>query len=181
MEKRTKEELQVRYREIQDRMGELNTTAAEGKRELTDAEKREWNELTREAELIMLNIQDQMTSAELAKHREQVNKGEQLREYLKNVRLGKADRELLLAPAEFVSSPGYIDNSGAINLTIHEMIPTLHEGLDLPQSLRIVTGVTGNEIWPVSINDAEMEEVVVVALTDQTLDFATLQLLAVSV
>ena len=178
MEKRTKEELQVRYREIQDRMGELNTTAAEGKRELTDAEKREWNELTREAELIMLNIQDQMTSEELAKHREQVNKGEQLREYLKNVRLGKADRELLLAPAanSGVSSPaGYIDNSGAINLTIHEMIPTLHEGLDLPQSLRIVTGVTGNEIWPVSINDAEMEEVgEVVALTDQTLDFANI-------
>ena len=178
MTKKTKDELQVRYREIQDRMGELNVTAAEGKRELTDDEKREWNALTREAELVMMDLQGQMTSEELAKHREVVSKGEQLREYLKNVRMGKADRELLLTPAtgSGVSNPaGYVSNSGAINLTIHEMIPTLHEGLDLPQSLRIVTGVTGNEIWPVSINDAEMEEVgEVVALTDQTLDFANI-------
>ena len=178
MTKKTKDELQVRYREIQDRMGELNGTAAEGKRKLTEDEQREWDALTREANLVMMDIQGQMTSEELAKHRENVNKGEQLREYLKNVRLGKADRELLLAPAadSGVSSPaGYIENSGAINLTIKEMIPTLHEGLDMPQSLRIVTGVTGNEIWPVSINDAEMEEVgEVVALTDQTLDFANI-------
>ena len=39
------------------------------------------------------------------------------------------------------------------------MIPTLHEGLGLPVGLGIVTGVTGNEVWPVSINDVEMEEV----------------------
>ena len=178
MAKKKKDELQVRYREIQDRMGELNVTAAEGKRELTADEKREWNALTREAELVMMDLQGLMTADEMAKHREQVNKGEQLREYLRNVRQGKADRELLLAPAtgSGVSSPaGYVSNSGAIALTIHEMIPTLHEGLDLPKSLRIVTGVTGNEIWPVSINDAEMEEVgEVVALTDQTLDFANI-------
>ena len=178
MTKKTKDELQVRYREIQDRMGELNVTAAEGKRKLTEDEQREWDALTREANLVMMDLQGQMTSEELAKHREQVNKGEQLREYLKNVRLGKADRELLLAPAAdsgVISPAGYIENSGAINLTIKEMIPTLHEGLDMPQSLRIVTGVTGNEIWPVSINDAEMEEVgEVVALTDQTLDFANI-------
>ena len=33
--------------------------------------------------------------------------------------------------------------SGAIELTIHEMIPTLHEGLGPPETLRIVTGVVG--------------------------------------
>ena len=119
-----------------------------------------------------------MTDEELAKHREVISKGEQFREYLKKVRQGQADRELLLASAadSGVSSPaGYIANSGAINLTIHEMIPTLHEGLDLPASLRIVTGVTGNEVWPVSINDVEMEEVgEVVALTDQTRPFANI-------
>ena len=38
MTKKTKDELQVRYREIQDRMGELNVTAAEGKREAEAAE-----------------------------------------------------------------------------------------------------------------------------------------------
>ena len=55
------------------------------------------------------------------------------------------------------------------------MIPTLHEGLDLPAPLRIVTGVTGNEIWPVSLNDVEMEEVDEVAsLNDQVLNFGNI-------
>ena len=179
MTKKTKDELQIRQREIQDRMSEMNDKVMSEKREkFTEDEQREWNNLSREYEMNQREITSQMTDEELAKHREVVSKGEQLREYLKAVRQGKADRELLLTPAtdSGVSTPaGYVSNSGAINLTIHEMIPTLHEGLDLPQSLRIVTGVTGNEIWPVSINDAEMEEVgEVVALTDQTLDFANI-------
>ena len=179
MEKKTKDELQVRNREIQDRLSEMNDVLVREKRdEMTADEKREWNELSRERQLNVMQIESMMTDDELAKHREVVSKGEQFREYLKKVRQGQADRELLLASAadSGVSSPaGYIANSGAINLTIHEMIPTLHEGLDLPASLRIVTGVTGNEVWPVSINDVEMEEVgEVVALTDQTLDFANI-------
>ena len=178
MKKMTKDELQVRNREIQDRLSELNDVAVREKRNFTEDEQREWDNLSRESELNTREITSQMTSEELAKHREVVSKGEQFREYLKNVRMGKADRELLLTPAtgSGVSNPaGYVINSGAIALTIHEMIPTLHEGLDLPASLPIVTGVTGNEIWPVSINDAEMEEVgEVVALNDQTLDFANI-------
>ena len=174
MEKKTKDELQIRYREIQDRMGELNVAAAEGKRELTEDEKREWNALTREAEVIMMDIQGQMTDAELAKHREQVNKGEQLREYLRQTKDAGAKREILLWPAS-QGSTSNITASGAIQLSIHEMIPTLHEGLDLPETLRIVTGVEGNELWPVSVNDVEMEEVgEVEALNDQVLDFANI-------
>jgi HK97 family phage major capsid protein len=146
--------------------------------EMTADEKREWNELSRERQLNMMQIESMMTDDELAKHREVISKGEQFREYLKLVRQNKADRELLLRPADNsgVSSPaGYVSNSGAINLTIHEMIPTLHEGLDLPKTLKIVTGVTGNEVWPVSINDVEMEEVgEVESLADQTLDFANI-------
>lgn len=174
MTKKTKDELQVRYREIQDRMGELNVTAAEGKRKLTEDEQREWDALSREASLVEMDLRGQMNDEELAKHREVISKGEQLREYLKAVRQGKADREITLFPAS-VGSTSNITASGAINLTIHEIIPTLHEGLDLPGSLRIVTGVEGNEIWPVSINDAEMEEVgEVEALNDQVLDFANI-------
>jgi HK97 family phage major capsid protein len=174
MTKKTKDELQVRYREIQDRMSELNVTAAKEKREFNDEEKREWNALSRESELVMMDIQSQMTSDELAKHREHVNKGEQLREYLRQTKEAGAKREILLWPA----SPGSTSNitaSGAIELSIHEMIPTLHEGLDLPATLKIVTGVTGNELWPVSVNDVEMEEVgEVEALSDQILNFANI-------
>jgi HK97 family phage major capsid protein len=179
MEKKTKDELQVRNREIQDRLSEMNDVLVREKRdEMTADEKREWNELSRERQLNMMQIESMMTNDELAKHREVISKGEQFREYLKLVRQNKADRELLLRPADNsgVSNPaGYVSNSGAINLTIHEMIPTLHEGLDLPKTLKIVTGVTGNEVWPVSINDVEMEEVgEVESLADQTLDFANI-------
>ena len=175
MGKLTKDELQVRNREIQDRMSELNETVVKEKREnFTEDEKREWNNLSREYELNEMKMQSMMTDEELAKHREIVSKGEQLREYLKQVRQGKADREILLFPADANVSAN-VTASGAIALNIHEMIPTLHEGLDLPASLRIVTGVTGNEIWPVSLNDVEMEEVDEVAsLNDQVLDFGNI-------
>lgn len=174
MTKKTKDELQVRYREIQDRMGELNVTAAEGKRELTADEQREWNALSREAEVVMMDLQSQMNEAELAKHREVVSKGEQLREYLRQTKEAGAKREILLFPAAG-NTTANITASGAIQLSIHEMIPTLHEGLDLPKTLKIVTGVTGNELWPVSVNDVEMEEVgEVEALSDQVLDFANI-------
>ena len=174
MTKKTKDELQVRYREIQDRMGELNEKAAEKKVELTDEEQREWNALGREADLIMRELQGMMTSEELAKHREQVSKGEQLREYLRQTKEAGSKREILLWPTQ-TNTTANITASGAIQLSIHEMIPTLHEGLDLPADLRIVTGVEGNELWPVSVNDVEMEEVgEVEALKDQVLDFANI-------
>ena len=175
MGKLTKDELQVRNREIQDRMSELNEKVVTEKREnFNEEEQREWNNLSREYELNEMKMQSMMTDEELAKHREIVSKGEQLREYLKKVRNGKADREILLNATD-TNVTANIEASGAIQLTIHELIPTLHEGLGLPESLRIVTGVTGNEVWPVSINDAEMEEPgEVEALNDQVLDFANI-------
>ena len=174
MTKKTKDELQVRNREIQDRLSEMNDVFVREQREMTDDESREWKQLSRERELNMMQIESMMTDEELAKHREVVSKGEQLREYLKQVRQGKADREILLNSAGG-NVTANIEASGAINLSIHEIIPTLHEGLDLPKTLKVVTGVTGNEIWPVSINDVEMEEVDEVAsLNDQVLDFANI-------
>ena len=100
MTKKSKDELQVRYREIQDRMGELNVTAAEGKRSLTADEKVEWEALTREAELVNMELQGQMNDEELAKHREHVSKGEQLREYLRQTKEAGSKREILLWPTQ---------------------------------------------------------------------------------
>ena len=77
MTKKTKDELQVRNREIQDRLSELNDAAVREKRNFTEEEKREWETLSRESELNMREITAQMTSEELAKHREVVSKGEQ--------------------------------------------------------------------------------------------------------
>ena len=173
MEKRTKTQLAARNREITSLLGEMYSTAEkEGRTALNETELARELQLKNEFELNKMELANMMSDAELAKYREREDKNAQLREYLKGVREGKESREILLAPAAG-NVTANIQASGAINLTIHEMIPTLHEGLGMPQGLRIVTGVTGNEIWPVSVNDVEMQELgEVEALTDQVLDFA---------
>ena len=171
MKQMTKGELQVRNREIQDRMAELNDAAFEQKREFTAEEKAEWGKLSQEADWVREQIKNLSTDAELAKIRENEDKNAKLREMLSD-RSNK--REITLWPV----APGSTSNitaSGAINLTIHELIPTLHEGLDLPATLKVVTGVTGNEIWPVNVDDVEMEEPgEVEALNDQVVNFANI-------
>lgn len=168
----TKVELQVRNREIQDRMAELNENAhKDNKREFSAEEKTEWAKLSQEAEWIREQIKDMATDSELAKIREHEDKNAKLRELLKD---NGQKREILLWPAT-EGSTSNITASGAIQLSIKELIPTLHEGLDLPNTLRVVTGVTGNEIWPVNTDDVEMEETgEVTALNDQVVNFANI-------
>lgn len=168
---KTKEELQVRNREIQASMAELNDKAFAEKREFNPEEKAEWEKLTHEAQVNDRELKNLLTDAELAQVREKEDKNAQLRELLSD----KGNkREITLWPAT-IGSKSNVTASGAINLSIHELIPTLHEGLDLPSTLRVVTGVTGNEIWPVNVDDVEMEEVgEVAALNDQVVNFANI-------
>ena len=170
----TKDELQVRNREIQDRMAEMNDKAYKEKREFTEEEQREWNALTREKTMNLDQLREMATDAELAKMRQAEDKNAKIREFFKQNEGQK--REIVLTNDGSATSPvGVYSNSGAINLTIHELIPTLHEGLDLPSTLRVVTGVTGNEIWPVNTDDVEMEEVgEVEALNDQVINFTNI-------
>lgn len=178
----TFDELAVARREMNDKLGELYTKAAN--REFKPEEAQEEINLTRELKQIdeqmkVLNRENEHEKA-LGDRRQETLQA-QFRELLKDVRTnpGKAQREILLSAGQ--NSDGTsnvsanIDASGAIRLSIHELIPTLHEGLGLPEGLNIITGVTGNEIWPVSINDVEMEEVgEIEALSDQVLNFANI-------
>ena len=178
----TFEELAVAKREANDKLGELYVSAAN--RELKDDEKQTELNLSRELKM----IKEAMSDIAIRENHEKAlgdQRNENLqtafRELLKDVRTnpGKAQREILLSAGNNSDGTsnvtGNIDASGAIRLTIHDLIPTLHEGLDLPEGLNIITGVTGNEIWPVSISDVEMEEVgEIEALSDQVLNFANI-------
>ena len=175
--KKTKIELQARNRELQGQLSDLNDKAYKEKRSFTPEEQTEWDHLSREKKLVESELRDMLNERELKQFEEHKSKGEQLRELLREAQSTGQKREILLAPGSNSGGSSNvsanIEASGAITLTIHELIPTLHEGLDLPKSLRVVTGVTGNEVWPVSVNDVEMEEVgEVEALGDQVLDFA---------
>ena len=169
---KNKQELQARNREIQDRMAELNDNAFNEKREFTADEQREWNSLTNEAAINDRELKNLLNDAELAQVREREDKNAKLREIIKQNNGNK--REILLNPASG-NTAANIAASGAVNLSIHELIPTLHEGLGLPETLRVVTGVTGNEIWPVNVDDVDLEEVGEVdALNDQVVNFANI-------
>ena len=108
-------------------------------------------------EIGVLNQEIQLGSVE--EHR---NPGAYLREVMQSAREQK--REITLNEQ--------IKDSGAINLTIKELIPALEEGLGLPPTLSIPTGVTGNTLVPYQVSVADMEEVgEVEALTEQVIDF----------
>ena len=169
--KRTEKELREARLAANEKLGDLYVKASG--RVMTAEEKLQEEMINRE--LHQIEEEYKMVSSDRESQKNalsQVDKNKTMREYLRNVRNGKADREILLNSVN-AGDTNTIEASGAINLTIRELIPTLHEGLELPADLNLMTGVVGNEVWPVSINDAELEEVGEVAsLTDQALDFA---------
>ena len=88
---------------------------------------------------------------------------EQFREGLQNLRDRKV-REITFA--------GQMTDAGTVALNQHDIINSLNEGLGLPIGCNIVGGVTGNDLWPVSVNDVDLQEVGEnVALTDASFDF----------
>ena len=100
------------------------------------------------------------------------NTGARLRELLSSTHNGVQSRREIVLSGTAGSDIGVVGDSGAVSLTILDMIPTLNEGLGLPSGLSIVTGVTGNELWPVSVDDVAMEETgEVEALSAQVLNF----------
>ena len=93
-----------------------------------------------------------------------------LREVLRE---GREHRRELTLYAKQEGDTATLEASGAIRLTINDILPTVNNSLNLPPGLEIEMGVTGGEVWPVSIDDVEVEEEdEVVALTDQQLGFA---------
>lgn len=81
-------------------------------------------------------------------------------------------REITLEP-KYHADQSCLDASGAIKLTIRDFLPTLENSLQLPPGLELGLGVTGAEVWPVSVNDVEIEEEDEVAeLSPQSLGFA---------
>ena len=164
--------LQSRNREIQDSLSAIYEKAELEKRELNADEKVEETKLTREfennrRELFM--IADNDTVAEM---RETENKSARLREYFKGVRQSRAADTVILQSKAGDNVTNTIESSGAINVKIEDIIDTQVEGLGLPQGLNMLTGVIGDDIWPISLDDAEVTEAGEIAeLSEQSLNF----------
>ena len=171
----TKKELAAkaaRNREIQARMSAIYLKMEKEKREeYTAEEKREMDELKHELEDNHREIMLSKDEAAIAELRENIDRNKQYREYLQGVRQKREDATTTLAPKSTPDGSS-ITESGAINLYIEDIIDTKVNGLGRPVGQSFVTGVEGDELYPYSINDVEMEEVGEInAINDQALDF----------
>jgi len=93
-----------------------------------------------------------------------------LRQLMKQARENR--RELTLQP-KFQDDQSCLDSSGAIRLTIADILPTVDNSLGLPPGMELETGLKGNDIWPVSVDDVSVEEEDEVGeLSDQQLGFS---------
>ncbi len=164
--------LQSRNREIQSRLREIYTKMETEKRdEYSAEEKREVENLNNELEDNRREILLSKDEAAIAEMREQIDRNKQYREYLQAVRQKREDNTTTLLPKSPADGSS-ITESGAITLRIEDIIDTKENGLALPPGLNLITGVVGDELYPYSINDVEIEEVgEIAAINDQALDF----------
>ena len=168
MKEMTLDQLQTRHHEILVELDKMDELKERENRPFTADEVTKYESLIREDNRINGLMEAQLTGRKLEEHRERKAKSEQLRELFKKVREDKVaftenmhDRgdaanatTILLNPASG-NTAGNIEASGAIPMTIHELIDTKVPGLELPGDLRILTGVEGNQVWPYAIDDVE--------------------------
>lgn len=171
----TVQEALAHNREILDKLANLDETAKI--RELNEEEKKTLAALQREHQGVSREITFMNQQAAAASQREVKSKNAIMREALDFLR-ANPNRELTLGTVSS-NAGGSITESGAIALNIHDLIGTLNEGLGLPSTLTLVTGVTGNDLWPVSVDDVDLVELGEnVEVNDQNLHFDNIQAVA---
>ena len=155
----TKDSIQKRQCAIWERMDQIDELAKTENREFNDAEAKEYEALIRESKALSARAEAMASGKALDNIREQKSKNAILREFLqKCVEKRENATTILMNPVTTGDDKNTIANleeSGAIPLTINELIDTKVAGVELPADLKVVTGVVGNEIWPYSTNDVE--------------------------
>ena len=166
----------ARNREIQSRMSAIYLQMEKEKREeYTAEEKREMAELKQELEENHREIMLSKDEAAIAELRENIDRNKQYREYLQGVREKRENNTTTLAPKSPADGSS-ITESGAIVLNIQDIIDTKENGLGRPFGQSFITGVEGDELYPYSINDVEIQEVgEIAAINDQALEFTNIK------
>ena len=171
--------LQSRNREINDRLGEMYSKAESEKREFTAEEAMEEKSLKRELEQNHREIMLSNDAAAIGQLREEKNKSAQLREFFKKVKAREVEATTILnnpTSDGTTNVNGNLEAGSMIPLNIKELIDTKVEGLELPADLVMLTGVVGDEVWPYSIDDAEVRVAgEVETIAEQGLNFANIK------
>ena len=180
----TKTRIQERQLAIMNRMSEMEEKSREANKGnilFTEAESAEYRSLCDESAGLSARIKSMVSGSELRAIEEREDMGKKLRERIKACALEKrAESTTILAFPDTDASP---QNTTA-NLKAGELIPieikpiidTKVPGIELPDDLKMVWGVTGTQVIPYSTNDVKFTvEGEVTKVAEQALNFANIQ------
>ena len=200
MAKMTKAQIEKRQLEIMNALSDMDekTNVREAKiRTLTSEEQKEEREklmaeqreqdrqydiLLRESEGLSVRSKAMASGAELAAIKTREDKGKELREMIADCFTHKraANATTILANAVTTgadqNTTGNLEAGGLIPVEIRPIIDTKVPGIELPDDLKMLTGVTGTQVIPYSINDVKFTiEGEVTKVAEQKLDFANIK------
>lgn len=176
--------LDIQLKEREEKINALVGDEHKEEREKLEAEQRQaeakYDSLVRESAGLSSRAKAMASSAELANIRSNEEKGAKLREMLKNCVNKRENATTTLANAVTTGDDqnvnANLEAGGLIPVTIRDIIDTKVPGIELPDSLQLVTGVTGTEIIPYSTNDVQFTvNGEVQKVGEQALDFANIQ------
>lgn len=183
MGKMTKAQIQERQNAIwneMDAMEQKSREANSGNIKFTDDEAAKYDALVRESAGLSAKAKALASDAELKNIREGENRAAKLREVIKKCSQQRENATTILANAVTEGGDqntlGNLESGGLIPVTIAEIIDTKVAGIELPDDLKLVLGVTGTEIIPYSTNDVQFSvEGEVTKVAEQSLNFANIK------
>ena len=179
----TKKQIQERQLQIMERMHEMEEKSREannGNILFTEAESAEYRSLVDESAGLSARAKAMATGKELEQIREREDMGKKLRETIKECSQKRENATTILAnkvtTGDDQNSVANLEAGGLIPVTIKEIIDTKVPGIELPDDLKLVMGVTGTEIIPYSTNDVVFSvEGEVTKVGEQALNFANIK------
>ena len=179
MKEMTKTQIQERQLAIWNRIDELDE--ASKTRELTAEEVKEQRSLVDESAKLSTRAKALASGAELASIKSREDKGKELRQMIADCFANKraANATTILANAitagDDQNTTANLQAGGLIPVEIQPIIDTKVPGIELPDDLKMLTGVTGTQVIPYSINDVKFTvEGEVSKVAEQALNFANI-------
>ena len=181
----TKTQIQERQMAIMSRMSEMEEKSREannGNILFTEAESAEYRSLVDESAGLSARLRNMVSGKEAEMLKEREDMGAKLRETIKKCSQQRENATTVLANKVTGDAGGdnntyaNLEAGGLIPVTIKEIIDTKVAGIELPDDLKLVMGVTGTEIIPYSTNDVVFSvEGEVTKVGEQALNFANIK------
>ena len=159
-----------------DELDELSKT-----RELTAEEVKEQRSLIDESAKLSTRAKALASGAELAAIKSREDKGKELRAMISDCFAHKRAANATTILANAITTGGdqnttaNLEAGGLIPVEIQPIIDTKVPGIELPDDLKMLTGVTGTQVIPYSINDVKFTvEGEVSKVAEQALNFANI-------